>query len=458
MVMQLPVPGKPGGPVAAGLKEALQALADKDSAGMALPAEDALAGMDEASIVLGSPSSRVTAYMTDSPAATPFADSLGATSILWLKPSAITASQEKYRAEEGEPGTGKKRTREAWSVTIGFSMAYRLETWPARELLASRVLPYEASVTASERLDLPRWLREQEGIRRAWASDLAAFLLPRIVVRSRKLMEGKTKALKDGSKLAGDGRWNEAAEIWENAASSDTDYKLRWNLGIYHERAARFAEARDWYSKALAANPGKAEQASISGYIAEIDRIFVPPQAAPEGPTSWFDIPLAVMPMGNSSNSVDAPDRARAAVQKALSRKGYRMVRLEDSTRMFRDLGITQGEQAKAFKPADIAKAAGAGLLLAGTVADFRTVNVGLYGMKAVGLELKLMDSTGRVLWAGEGWGWEEQASMPSDAGKAFVGGLIESAVEKAARVYLEEELLDAVTNGLAPLPSYGSR
>jgi len=460
IVMQLPAPGKPGGPVATGLKEALQSLADKDSTAMALPVGEALAEMDEASIILGSPSSRVVAYMTDSPAATIFADSLGATSILWLKPSAITAAQEKFEAEESSGG--KKRVREGWAVNIAFSIAYRLESWPGRVPLASRVLPYEASVTSAERLDLPRWLREQEGIRRAWAVDVTSFLLPRVAFRNRKLMEGKSKALKDGCKLANDGRWNEAGDIWMNAAVDDPDYKLRWDLGIYHERAARFAEARDWYSRALAANPGREEQAALSGYIAEIDRIFVPSQAppsdAPQAPIDWFETALAVVPFGNSSNSVDAPDRARAAVWKALSRKGYRMVRLEDSTRMFRDLGITQGEQAKAFKPADIARAAGAGLLLTGTVADFRTVNVGLYVMKAVGLELRLVDATGRVLWSGEGWGSEEQASMPADAGKAFLGGLFESAVEKAARVYLERELQAAVMNGLAPLPSYGSR
>jgi hypothetical protein len=136
-----------------------------------------------------------------------------------------------------------------------------------------------------------------------------------------------------------------------------------------------------------------------------------------------------------------------------LAQWGYPVLALDETDRRLRELGLSDGGQVRAFQPRQLADAAGANRVLIGTLKEFKTVNVGLYNLHHVALALRLQDAEGRVLWESEGVGYREILVRPADAGKAFLGGLIESAVGKVTGSDLSEELEDAVLTGISSLP-----
>lgn len=70
---------------------------------------------------------------------------------------------------------------------------------------------------------------------------------PHFITRKRKLADRGN----DGTKLAMDGKWDEAAEIWEKQLTSDPDnYTCLFNLGIYYEKNGNTKEALAHYEKA----------------------------------------------------------------------------------------------------------------------------------------------------------------------------------------------------------------
>jgi hypothetical protein len=180
--------------------------------------------------------------------------------------------------------------------------------------------------------------------------------------------------------------------------------------------------------------------------------------AAPAISPGWFDGAVAVIPFGNTSNNVPAPERVRDAVWQALSRRGYPMVSKMDCDARMRAMGLSQGDQLAAFKPDAVAHAAGAAHVLTGTVIQFKTVNVGLYQAHVVVVQLRMFDAAGADTWTSTGYGVHEIVVRPGDAGKAFIGGLIGTTLDKMTNQYLEEEINGAVLTGLETLPSKPAR
>jgi len=237
------------------------------------------------------------------------------------------------------------------------------------------------------------------------------------------------------------------------------DYRLQWNLGLCREREGRWNEARELYAAARDGTTDSDDVRTLETYMAQLDRVYEDATnadmgAGPVGAGKWFAEQMAVLPFANDSNNMGAPDRARRLIFRGLARWGYPVLPLEETDRRMREIGLSDGGQLRAFTPAKLAQAAGANRILTGTVREFKTTNVGLYNLHHVALNLRLLDETGRVLWESDGVGYREILFRPADAGKAFLGGLIESTVGKATGSDLEEEMETAALTALSSLPA----
>ncbi len=87
---------------------------------------------------------------------------------------------------------------------------------------------------------------------------------PHFITRKRKLADRDN----EGTKLAMDGNWEEAAEIWEKQLTADpNNYACLFNLGIYYEKKGNSKEALAHYEKAAMM---KADTRDIALIIAQV--------------------------------------------------------------------------------------------------------------------------------------------------------------------------------------------
>ena len=87
---------------------------------------------------------------------------------------------------------------------------------------------------------------------------------PHFITRKRKLADRGN----EGTKLAMDGNWDEAAEVWERQLTSDpNNFACLFNLGIYYEKNGNSKEALSHYEKAAMM---KADSKDIAIIIAQV--------------------------------------------------------------------------------------------------------------------------------------------------------------------------------------------
>lgn len=448
LVMRLEKPGKPAGILGRAALDFLEEAAGTDEqASIPFSRARAYQLLADCARILDSPYSHVECWLVDGPFATGFIDSLRPTAALVLEPSRIAVSQ---RAMEVKEKGGGRRT--FWRMQSDFTLAYRLLSWPDGRELASGRFSERAEGSGEGRIRLEPWTEEIDFGKRSLA-ELRLDLLPGSVDRYRRLRKGRSEDMKLARKLARRNDWKGAAALWENQSGPDKSAAY-WNLGLYYERQGSWEKANDSYARAREAAEKRRDRSALSGYLNELSRALGPrPIAVPESP-DWFDRPLAVLPLENQSNDVDAPERVRRLAWEELRGKGYQLLPLEGTSSILRQRGITQGGQLGALPLPEIAGELGAALLLTGTIVDFKTVNVGLYNLHTVSVNFLLYDPEGRVLMESAGSGFREILVEPKDSGRSFILGLAETAVTKAARAYLEEEMREATATGLEGLPA----
>lgn len=87
---------------------------------------------------------------------------------------------------------------------------------------------------------------------------------PHFIIRKRKLADKNN----EGTKLAMQGNWDEAAEVWQKQLSSEpNNYECLFNLGIYYEKKGDSKEALTFYEKA---GMIKADSKDIALIIAQV--------------------------------------------------------------------------------------------------------------------------------------------------------------------------------------------
>lgn len=448
MVMRLEPPGKPAGILGRAALDFLKEASGPDAQiSVPIPRDRAYRLLAACTRAFDSPFSRVECRLVDGPFATGFIDSQRPTAVLLLEPSRIAASQ---RALEIKEKGGSRR--KFWQFQADFSLGYRLLSWPDGRELASGRFSEHADGTGEEEIRLESWARKMD-FGQSSLDELRLDLLPATAHRYRRLRKGKSEDMRSARKLARKDDWEGAAAIWKNQAGPEEEV-ARWNLGLYYERQGRWEEANESYSRAREAAGKRRDRSTLSGYLDELGETLAPRPAAAQESAGWFDRPVAVLPLDNRSNDLNAPELLRRLAWNELREKGYKMLPLDKVSAALREKGVTQGGQLKAVPIPEIARELGGARLLTGTIEAFKTVNVGLYNLNTVSVNFVLYDSDGGILMESQGHGYRELLVNPKESGRSFLLGLAETAVSKAARVYLEEESKEAALTGLEVLPA----
>jgi len=166
---------------------------------------------------------------------------------------------------------------------------------------------------------------------------------------------------------------------------------------------------------------------------------------------------VAVLLFDNESNDLNAPDLLQGLVWGALKKSPYDVLDRNVVNEKLGKAGIVDGGQLPALDPAKLGKDLGVQALLYGSVESFAYTNIGFYLQRKVAVSLRLVDVTsGQTLWENEGTGVHREVHLnQKDAQDAFARGLATQAVDKIAKLPLQEEAEAATINGLSSLPGY---
>ncbi|MGA6994172.1 MAG: GNA1162 family protein [Candidatus Deferrimicrobiaceae bacterium] len=111
---------------------------------------------------------------------------------------------------------------------------------------------------------------------------------------------------------------------------------------------------------------------------------------------------VAVAPMENRSNDINASEIIRSAFVGAIARKGWNVVPTEESDRMLREsLGITYGGQLASTTPGEVCRNLGVDGVFYGEIREWNKTTTGIYNNVTVTASFELYDRDGTPVWQG---------------------------------------------------------
>ena len=120
----------------------------------------------------------------------------------------------------------------------------------------------------------------------------------------------------------------------------------------------------------------------------------VPP--SPAGPR------VAVAPMENLSNDLDASAIIREAFREEILRRGWNVMPPEESDRLLRErLGVSYGGQLDSTTPAEVCRALEVRGVFYGVVREWNKTTTGIYNQVTVTASFELYDRDGTRVWEG---------------------------------------------------------
>ncbi len=204
-------------------------------------------------------------------------------------------------------------------------------------------------------------------------------------------------------------------------------------------------------------------------------------QANPNNPIRT----VAVLPMLNQTNDVEAPQYVRTEFDKKIPENFYANKPIKDIDQLLRDqMGITLGAQLDMTTPQKLGELLGVDGVIYGTLMDFGTQMTGVYNVRRVRAKFKLVNTkTGETVWQ-NGIGIKSETSaggigsvlslasgikeavqkeeipwvtIESESkegiGEAFVGALAQKLVEKALKAPLSRETQEMISRVTITLP-----
>ena len=142
------------------------------------------------------------------------------------------------------------------------------------------------------------------------------------------------------------------------------------------------------------------------------------PAPAPTGPR------LAVAPMENKSNDLDASEIIRNAFVEQIARQGWNVMPTDESDRLLREgLGISYGVQLGATTPAEVCGAVGVDGVFYGEVQEWLKTTAGVYNSIAVAASFRLYRKDGSLAW--EGKDRQDRQFMPRGVGREIGAEII---------------------------------
>lgn len=111
---------------------------------------------------------------------------------------------------------------------------------------------------------------------------------------------------------------------------------------------------------------------------------------------------VAVAPMENKSNDLDASEIIRNAFAEGIAARGWNVMPAVESDRMLREsLGISYGGQLNAVTPEEVCRALGAEGVFYGEVEEWNKTTTGIYNSVSVRAAFRLYRKDGSLAWQG---------------------------------------------------------
>lgn len=137
---------------------------------------------------------------------------------------------------------------------------------------------------------------------------------------------------------------------------------------------------------------------------------------------------VAVAPMENRTNDLDASEIVRKAFVEQIAQQGWNVIPTDESDRLLRErLGISYGGQLGATTPAEVCGAVGAEGVFYGEVQEWLKTTTGVYNSIAVAASFRLYRKDGSQAW--EGKDRQTRQSVPQGGGGNIGGQIIGYAV-----------------------------
>ena len=164
---------------------------------------------------------------------------------------------------------------------------------------------------------------------------------------------------------------------------------------------------------------------------------------------------IALMPLANDSNDLDASGFVRGVIFQAMQGLGFQMIPLAEIDQKLNEQGFTDGGQLNATTPQKLGEWTGADTVLFATVEDFNYITLGFYWQRKVTVSGRLMDpKTGERLWETEkSFSTRGVAVNKKDAEKQFAVQLAIKMAEKLAHAPLGPETREVVRQMVFSIP-----
>lgn len=165
------------------------------------------------------------------------------------------------------------------------------------------------------------------------------------------------------------------------------------------------------------------------------------------------DIPLppqiALLPLENGSNDVDAPQKVRSALFEAMQAEGYRLVAFEHIDGPLKDVGVTLGGQLSLFdnKREVLHNLIPADIYAYGAVLEYGFKNAIALTQRRVELKLRFVEAqTGRIVFEGTEVGVTSRAGLDAaaDATLNVVGKVAKSIKDSLKKLAPSETVQNA--------------
>jgi hypothetical protein len=137
---------------------------------------------------------------------------------------------------------------------------------------------------------------------------------------------------------------------------------------------------------------------------------------------------VAVAPLENRSNDLDASDVIRRSFVEGISARGWAVMPPGESDRLLRErLGINYGGQLKATDPGEVCRALDVDGVFYGDVLEWNKTTTGIYNSVEISADFELYGSDGGRRWSGR----ERLAvhDIPRGSGNNFLAELIAHAL-----------------------------
>ncbi len=270
--------------------------------------------------------------------------------------------------------------------------------------------------------------------------DFAAKLFAKLAPREKQdtilsYSSGKSEKMKQAYAAALAGNFREAAKLWQEEADADPEsYKAAGNLSAFYETEGDVKKALEYHASFTAKQPkgfrsmlmhdsNVEREAMLKGLLA-LKETAVPAQKLLKTSAT-----LAILPLENETNDLDAPVKLRKHLAEQAQKLGLNLIALDAIDEKLKKAGFTDAGQFRSTTVQKLGKNVGADYLLMGNVEEFRA------------LPSKEVKAVLKLVYAPDGQTAYEKTLRVVEEDKNVLNSLLEKALAKAADMVAEKAM-----------------